>query len=113
MSIDLKRFDNFKNADLRSLEIISPTHIKLTVAVQDNARAFDWITLTLDFFGVSDAKLLEQKKLKFIDMSEGVTLLNTDQQFAFAIGACYNIQAVKNSIFYIIFKDLKYTEGQF
>ncbi len=113
MSIDLARFDNFKDAELRSLEVLSPTDIKMTVAVQDSARAFDWITLELDFIGVSDARLLDQNKLQFIDMSEGVSLLHVDGIFAFGIGACYNIQAIKNSTLYIISKDLKYKEGQF
>lgn len=113
MSIDLKRFDNFKDAQLRALEIILPTHIKLTVAVQDSARAFDWITLELDFIGVSDARLVQEKKLKFIDMSGGVSLLHVNNEFAFGIGACYNASTIKKSTLYIISKDLKYKEGQF
>ena len=113
MSIDLQRFDNFKDAELRSLEVLSATHIKLIIAVQDSARAFDWITLEIDFIGVSDARLLEQNKLSFVDMSEGVSLLHVNKEFAFGIGACYNIQAIKNSTLYIISQDVKYQEGQF
>jgi len=113
LSIDLKRFDNFKDAQLRSLDVVSATHIKLNVAVQDSARAFDWITLTLNFIGVTDARLLDSKKLQFVDMSEGVSLLHVNKEFAFAIGACYNISTIKNSTLYIIFQDLKYQEGQF
>ncbi len=113
MPIDAQRFDNFKNAELRSLDVVSPTHIKLNVAVQDSARAFDWITLELDFIGVTDARLLESKKLQFVDMSEGASLLHVNKEFAFAIGACYNISTIKNSTLYIIFQDLKYQEGEF
>ncbi|ADN10200.1 conserved hypothetical protein [Sulfurimonas autotrophica DSM 16294] len=113
MPIDLERFDNFKDAELRIVNIVSPTHIKLTVAVQDRARAFDWITLELDFTGVTDARLLEQNKLKFIDMNEGASLLHVNNEFAFGIGACYNASTIKNSTLYIISKDLKYKEEQF
>lgn len=113
MSIDLQRFDNFKDSELRSLEVVTPMHVKLTVAVQDSARAYDWITLEIDFIGVSDARLVDQNKLQFIDMNEGVNLLHVEGQFAFAIGACYNIQAVKNSTLYIMSQDIKYQEGQF
>ena len=113
MSIDLERFCNFKDAQFRSLEILSPTEIQLTFAVQDTARDFDWITLELQFTGVIDARLLEESKLQFIDMSDGATLLHVNNEFAFGIGACYNIQAVKNSTLYIISKELKYKEGQF
>jgi len=113
LSIDLTRFDNFKDAELRSLEVVSPTNIKLTVAVQDSARAFDWITLELDFVGVSDARVIEESKLQYIDMSDGVSLLHVNNEFAFGIGACYNAPTIKNSTLYIISKDLKYKEGQF
>ena len=113
MSIDLERFCNFKDAQFRSLEILSPTDIKLTLVVQDAARDFDWITLKLHFTGVIDARLLEESKLQFVDMSDGASLLHVNKEFAFGIGACYNIQAIKNSTLYIISKDLKYKEGQF
>ncbi len=113
MPIDLERFDNFKDAQFRSLEVISPLHVKLILAVQDKSRDFDWITLELDFTDVTDARLLEQNKLQFIDMSDGAGLLHVNKEFAFGIGACYNIQAIKNSTLYIISKHLKYKEGQF
>ena len=113
MPIDLQRFNNFKDAELRSLEVVSPTHIKMDIALQDSARAFDWIALELDFYGVKDAKLIEQNQLKFIDMSEGLTLLQQNNEFAFASGACYNISNIKNATFYIISEDFKYQEKQF
>ena len=113
MPIDLERFGNFKDAEFRSLEILSATHIKLMLAVQDAARDFDWITLELDFRDVTDARLLEENRLHFIDMSDGASLLHVNKEFAFGIGACYNIQAIKSSTLYIISKELKYKEGQF
>ena len=113
MSIDLQRFDSFKDAELRSLEIVTRTHIKLIIAVQDSARAFDWITLELEFVGVSDARFVEENKLQYIDMSDGVSLLHVNNEFAFGIGACDNASTIKNSTLYIISKDLKYKEGQF
>jgi hypothetical protein len=109
----LERFDNFKDAQLRLLEIVSATELKLTLATQDSARAFDWITLTLLFTGVKDAQLVSDDKLHLIDMSEGISLFHDKAAFAFAIGACYNITTVKNSIFYILSENLKYEEGSF
>lgn len=109
----LERFDNFKNAEFRTLKIISPTNISLTLSLQDGARAFDWITLTLEFFGVSDARLLEEEKLKFIDMSDGASLLFEENKFAFGIAECYNISSVKNSSLYLICESIKYEEGLF
>ncbi len=109
----LERFDNFKDAELRTLELISASQIKLTLTAQDKARAFDWIGLELLFSDVIDAKLPENEKLHLLDLSDGITIINNDNMFAFAIGACYNISTVKNSIFYIVANSLKYKEGSF
>lgn len=107
-----KRFGNFIDGEIRSIEIISPTTMRITLAGQDSARSFDWITVTLEFNGVSDARLLDQSKLSLIDMSEGLTIIN-DNKFAFAIGECYNISSIKSSTLYIECNGLKYEEGAF
>ena len=107
-----KRFECFKDAEFRSLEVLSPTTMSATFATQDGARAFDWITITLEFSGISDAKLLESSKLHLVDMSDGISLIY-DNNFAFAIGDYNNISNIKNSISYIICTDLKYKEGLF
>ena len=109
----VKRFNNFEDADFRSIEIISPEQMRLVLAVQDSARAFDWITITLEFSGVSDARLLESNKLSLLDMSDGANIIKENDLFAFGLGGCYNISTTKNSICYIISNDLKYEEGQF
>ena len=108
-----ERFSSFKDAEFRSLEIISPLQIRTTFAVQDSARAYDWITITLEFNGVSDARLLESTKLSFVDMSDGANLIKDETLFAFGIGECYNISTLKSASCYIIATSLKYEEGLF
>lgn len=109
----LERFNYFRDAEFRSIDIISATNITLTFALQDSARAFDWISITLNFYGVSDAKLVDDTRVSFIDMSEGITLLFDENRFAFAAGECYNIPTLKNSSIYLIADNIKYEEGQF
>ena len=113
IGIELTRFDSFKDAEFRSLEILSPLEIEATFAVQDSARAFDWITITLQFSGVSDARLIDGNKIAYIDMSEGISIIKEDNFIAFGIGECYNSSTIKNSSCYIIAKSLKYFEGSF
>jgi len=108
-----KRFHNFQDAEFRSVEILSASEIQLTLALQDTNRGFDWITLTLFFSGVIDARLIDEQKLHLLDMSEGAALIYDENMFAFGIGACYNISTIKNSAFYILSKSLKYKEGLF
>jgi len=108
-----KRFNNFQDAEFRSVEILSASEIQLTLALQDANRGFDWITLQLLFNQVEDARLVDEGKLHLLDMDEGATLIYDENMFAFGIGACYNISTIKNSAFYILSKSLKYKEGSF
>lgn len=108
----MQRFNNFKDGEFRSLEVLSPTAMKITLAGQDEARAFDWVSLELEFESVSDARLLDSEKLHLIDMSEGVNLIH-NEAFAFGLGEYDNISSIKNSTCYIISKAVKYQEANF
>ena len=113
IDLDLERFNHFKDAEFRSVEILSPLNIKLTFAVQDAVRAHDWITLTLDFNSISDARLLKNNRLGVIDMTDGITLIKGTDSFAFGLGECYNIATIKTAPLYLIASSLKYEEGIF
>jgi len=106
-----QRFNNFVDGELRHVEIVTPTTISITLATQDTARAFDWITIKLEFSGVSEAKLVG--KLSFVDMSEGITLLYEDNVFALSISKCSNLSNIKTYTCHIIGADLKCQEGSF
>lgn len=109
----MERFDNFREGELRSIEVVSPTMIIITLAGQDSAREFDWISMKFEFSGVNDAKLLDSSRLSLIDMSDGVSIINNDNLFAFGIGKCYNISSIKNSTCQVIGSGLKYQEETF
>ena len=109
----LERFDNFKHGEFRSIEVISPTIILVTLAGQDSAREFDWLSIRLEFNGVSDARILENDKLSLIDMDDGISIINEDNIFAFGIGECYNISNTKTSTCHIECFNIKYEETSF
>lgn len=108
----LKRFDDFIDSELRSVEIVSSTAIKITLTAQDAARAFDWIAVTFEFEGISDARLIQDSKLLHVDMSNGVSLVCDNKEYGFAIGN-YNMSNITDSIYYIKADNLKYEEGRF
>jgi len=108
----MQRFNNFKDGEFRSLEVVSPTTMKIVLAGQDEARAFDWISIELELNGVNDARLLENSKLHLVDMGDGINLIH-DESLAFALGEYDNISSIKNSLCYIICTDIKYQEGSF
>ena len=109
----LKRFNNFKDGEFRSIEVSSPTTMLVTLAGQDNARAFDWISLKLEFNGISDARILDNSKLAFVDMSDGISIINEDTKLAFGIGECYNISNIKSSTCYVECSSIKFEEDLF
>jgi len=113
VSIELERFLNFKDAEFSSLEIINPTEIHVSFRVQDKARDFDWISLSLKFFGVKNARLIENSKLSFLDMSDGVSIITEDGILAFALGEYNTLKTIQNAPLFIIASDMKYTEGEF
>jgi hypothetical protein len=109
----LKRFDNFKGGEVRSIEITSPSLMTITLVGQDEARAFDWISVQLECSGISDAQILDNSKLVHLDMNEGISILNTNHSLAFAVGECYNRSSIKSSSCFIECSNMKYEEGLF
>ena len=109
----LKRFDNFRDGEFRSIEVISPSKMLVILAGQDEARAFDWISVKLEFNDVSDARLLDSSKLSLLDMSDGISMINNGNNITFGIGKCDNEANVKSSSTYIESKTVKFEEGQF
>ena len=100
----LNRFGDFVDGEIRSIEVISPTCMKVMIAGQDSARGFDWLTIEFLFDGVNDASLINSEKLSYIDMTEGVSLTNDSQNFHFKIN---------NSTLFINSLTVKYQEGSF
>ncbi len=100
----LDRFVSFEDGEFRDIKIKNPTTITLTFATQDKNRAYDWITIKLEFSSVSDASLIDNNKLSFVDMSDGISLENDGTFFAFKI---------LNSTCQIKSSTIKFEEGQF
>ncbi|MEA2098752.1 MAG: hypothetical protein U9P72_01325 [Campylobacterota bacterium] len=109
----LKRFDDFKDGEIRSIELISATKISIILTAQDRARDFDWVSMKLEFNNVVDAKLLDESKLSLINMEDGITIACDDNRFSFAIGKYSNTASIKNSLCYIECLTIKYEEGLF
>ena len=109
----LERFDNFKDAEFRTIEVLSATNMKIVFATQDRARAFDWLTIELELNGVNDARLLDEAKLSHVDMSDGISLIKESDSIGFCIGEYKTLDSVKDSICYIVSSSIKYNEGPF
>ena len=100
----LTRFGEFVDAELRSIEVTSPSKMIITLACQDSARGFDWLTLKMEFTDVCDASLVDNSQLLHVDMSDGASLIYEDNNYIFSI---------KNATISITASSVKYEEGLF
>jgi len=105
-----KRCNEFIDAELLSVEVLTPTTIKLLLNTQDKARGYDWIALELLFEDVEDARIVENSKLKHIDSSEGLGFFYKEGKFVFHCGNSNRKSGTKDAICYIISNNLRYNE---
>ncbi len=108
-----KRFDRCSGGELRSLKLINPTTMVLRLSVQDAGRGFDWIDLELEVSGVNDARLIDESKLSFIDMSEGISILFEDLNVIVCVGDYSSFEAAHDAPLFIRGSALKYQENNF
>ena len=108
-----KRFNWLIDSELRRVDISSPTTIVIVFSVQDENRAFDWINLELEVSGVSDAHLVDENKIPFIDMSDGVNILYEDNNVIISVGKYNTFESANNASLFIKGDTLKYQENTF
>lgn len=107
----LARMDNAREAQIRSLNPLSPTSIEIRLSVQDVARGYDWIDVLFRLEGVNDAKLVSDNVLRSLDMSEGITVEMDANSCGLAIGSYGG--RVNEAPFYIIGTSIGYEELPF
>lgn len=109
----LTRIDNAIDGELRSVAMNSPLNFTLELSVQDRNRGNDWINIAFEIDGVSDARLIEDNKLPFVDMSEGISIVFEDGVYGLATGSYSSIEALKDATLYLIGSSMKYEERPF
>ncbi len=109
----LSRFENFTASEIKEITLKSPTVIEIRLSVQDSALEFDWIDLNFELSSVNDARILENSKLAYLDMNEGLSILFEENLFAFCYGSYSSLATAKDSSFYIIAQSLKFEELPF
>ena len=109
----LERIDNATNTEIRSLTLIDPTTMQLRLSVQDRNRGFDWIDIILEVGGVNDARLVDDAKLPFVDMAEGLSICYHEEQAGLGIGSYGSLERLRDSTLFIIGSGIKYAEAEF
>jgi hypothetical protein len=109
----LTRIDGGTGCELRALSVIDPTTLRLRLSVQDRNRGFDWIDLVFEVSGVTDAALVEDGKLGFVDCSEGISLFAENGSAGVGVGSYDSSEALKSSGLYLLGSSLKFEEAEF
>lgn len=107
------RIDNATGGELRSLLVIDPLTMQLRLSVQDASRGHDWIDVIFEISGVSDARLIEDAKLAFLDMETGMTLLSEGDEAVVAVGRYSSLHSALDAPLYIKGTALKFEEAPF
>ena len=109
----LTRIDNAIDGELFTVTMNSPLNFTIELSVQDKNRGYDWINIAFEVDGVSDARLIEDKKLSLVDMSEGISIVFEEGNYALGVGGYNSLDAIRSASLYLVGSSLKYEERPF
>lgn len=105
----LEKYDNFKGAQLRSIQQLPDSTKILTIVVQDDDGE-DLNTIKIKFINVNASKILIDSVLSFLDMMSGITLIKENDLYGFAVGRGDAMLYVHNAPLFIVSSDIEIEE---
>ena len=105
----LKKYNNFKYEQIRSIEQLPNSSKIVTLVVQDDDGE-DVNTVKIEFSNIKDSKILVNSVLSFLDMTSGISIIKENDLYGFAIGSGSAMHYVHNAPLYIISSDINIEE---
>jgi hypothetical protein len=105
----LEKYNNFKYAQIRSIRPVSSSSKVVTLVVQDDDGE-DVNSVQIEFDNINDSKILDNSVLSFLDMGDGISLIQEHNLYGFALGRGTAMLHVHNAPLYIIASDIKIIE---
>ena len=87
--------------------------MQLRMSVQDKNRGFDWLDIIFEVNGITNAQLLDDGKLAYVDMSEGISIIMDGECVGLGVGSYASIDALQSSPLFFIGSGIKYAETDF
>ncbi len=109
----LTRIDHAVGGELRSVVMNSPLNFTIELSVQDANRGHDWINIAFEIDGVNNARLIDDEKLPFVDMSDGISVIFENGSCAVAVGEYRSIEAMESAVLFLEGSSIKYEERLF
>ena len=105
----LAKYDNFKDAQIRSIKPLSDTSKVLTIVVQDDDGE-DLNTIKIEFNNITNSQILDNSVLPYMDMGFGISIIKEHDLYGFALGKGTAMLHVQNAPLYIIASDISIEE---
>jgi len=105
----LEKYNNFKDAQIRSIQTLSDSSKVLTLVIQDDDGE-DINSVKIEFNNVANSKILDNSVLSYMDMGFGISIIKEHDLYGFALGSGTAMLHVLNAPLYIVASDINIEE---
>lgn len=105
----LEKYDNFRMAQIRSIEPTSDSSKVLTLVMQDD-EGEDTDIVCIEFKDIKSSKILVNSVLPFLDMMGGISIVKENNLYGFALGRDTAMLHVHLAPLFIIASDITIEE---
>jgi len=105
----LEKYNNFKDAQIRSIQTLSDSSKVVTIVIQDDDGE-DINTVKIEFNNVTNSKILDNSVLSYMDMGFGISIIQEHDLYGFALGKGTAMLHVLNAPLYIVASDINIEE---
>lgn len=105
----LEKYDNFRMAQIRSIESTSDSSKVLTLVIQDD-EGEDTDIVCIEFKDIKSSKILVNSVLPFLDMMGGISIVKENNLYGFALGRDTAMLHVHLAPLFIVSSDITIEE---
>ena len=105
----LEEYNNFKDAQIRSVKNLTETSKLLTIVILDDDGE-DVKNIELTFSDIKKSRILEDHVLGFLDMMSGITIIKENNLYGFSVGSSSAMINVHSAPMYIVASEIKISE---
>lgn len=105
----LEKYNNFRDAQIRSIQAPTDTSKVVTLVVQDD-EGEDLHTIQIEFKDIKESKILQNSVLAFMDMGSGISIVKEHGLYGFALGSGTAMLHVHSAPLYIVASDISIEE---
>jgi len=105
----LEKYDNFRGAQLRSIQQLPDSTKIVTIVLQDDDGE-DLNSVDLKFNDINNSKILIDSVLSYLDMMSGITIIKEHNLYGFAVGRGDSMLYVHSAPLFIVASDINIEE---